>query len=331
MEKHLGRKRRAMIFETTEHVTRENAPVRRRGMFHHEPYFALEPAAAASMRVETAWLDQARLCRVRSTGHEVHLAEPENATVLMPRRGRLEVVTEQGSFAARPGETLLFMPNARRTRVVPDRSGAFECDCVLLPKAASGAAHGSPSAKGRAAVERAYGGAATGRSDASLRRYVSLLMSDGTQQRSFLQQAAARRAAAALLDEIIGGLIEEAREAETADPVASPNDRQLVRRAEDVMLASLGDPLTVRELADMLGTSLRRLQYAFQRVRGTTARARLGKFRLERARRLLTDPTDSSSVTEIALDCGIAHFGRFAAAYAERYGEMPSQTLRRAR
>ncbi|MEZ5864472.1 MAG: AraC family transcriptional regulator [Geminicoccaceae bacterium] len=326
-KEHPDGKRRAMIFRTTDHVTAEGAAERGRRMFRHEPYFALAPAAAAAMRVDTAWLDQARLCRVRSTGHEVHLAEPENATVLMPRRGRLEVVTAQGSFTARPGETLLFTPNARQTRVQPDRTGAFECDCVLLPKEASGTTPGSPLAKGRpAAVERAFGGAATGRADASLRRYVSLLVSDATQQGSFLQHATARRAAAALLDEIIGGLIEHALEEETAGPVASPSDERLVRRAEDLMLASLGEPLSVRELAAMLGTSVRRLQYAFQRVRGTTARARLGEFRLDRARLLLTDPNGGSSVTEIALDCGVSHFGRFAAAYAARYGEMPSVT-----
>lgn len=321
-----------MIFKTTEHVTADSTPIRRRGMFHHEPYFALAPAETASMSVDTAWLDGARLCRVRSTGHEVHLAEPVNASVLMPRRGRLEVVTEQGSFTARPGETLLFTPNARRTRVVPDRTGSFECDCVLLPKGASDPAPGAPSANRRMAlVERAYRGAASGRADAPLRRYVGLLVSDALQPGTFLQHATARRAAAALLDEIIGGLIEQAHDDEFSGPVASPNDEQLVRRAEDVMLASLGDPLTVRAVATMLGSSLRRLQYAFQRVRGKTARARLSELRLERARLLLTDPTDRSSVTEIALDCGIAHFGRFAAAYAHRYGEMPSQTLRRMR
>lgn len=316
-----------MIFRTTEHVTAESTPIRRRGMFHHEPYFALAPAETASMSVDTAWLDGARLCRVRSTGHEVHLTEPVNASVLMPRRGRLEVATEQASFTARPGETLLFTPNARRTRVVPDRTGSFECDCVLLPKGASDPAPGAPSANRRMAlVERAYRGAATARADASLRRYVSLLVSDAMQPGTFLQHATARRAAAALLDEIIGGLIEQTRAEGLAGPTASPNDERLVRRAEEVMLAALGEPLSIRDLATMLGTSLRRLQYAFQRVRSTTARARLSEFRLDRARLLLTDPNGHASVTEIALDCGISHFGRFAAAYAARFGELPSVT-----
>ena len=37
------------------------------------------------------------------------------------------------------------------------------------------------------------------------------------------------------------------------------------------------------------------------------------------------------SVTTVALDCGVAHLGRFAQAHAERFGEKPSGTLTRAR
>jgi transcriptional regulator GlxA family with amidase domain len=36
-------------------------------------------------------------------------------------------------------------------------------------------------------------------------------------------------------------------------------------------------------------------------------------------------------VTEAALAFGFAHFGRFAQAYAARFGEKPSQTVKRAR
>jgi AraC family ethanolamine operon transcriptional activator len=35
------------------------------------------------------------------------------------------------------------------------------------------------------------------------------------------------------------------------------------------------------------------------------------------------------SVADIALRWGFAHFGRFAAEYARRFGRSPSQTLRR--
>lgn len=66
------------------------------------------------------------------------------------------------------------------------------------------------------------------------------------------------------------------------------------------------------------------LQHAFQRVQGATPRAVLGQLRLELARQRLADPNDTCTVTMVAPDCGIADFGRFAAAYAARYGELPS-------
>lgn len=66
------------------------------------------------------------------------------------------------------------------------------------------------------------------------------------------------------------------------------------------------------------------LQHAFQRVQGATPRAVLGQLRLELARQRLADPNDTCTVTMVAPDCGIAGFGRFAAAYAARYGELPS-------
>ena len=53
---------------------------------------------------------------------------------------------------------------------------------------------------------------------------------------------------------------------------------------------------------------------------------RLGRFRVA-----LTDPLETGTVTEIAGTAGLTHLGRAAAAYRKRYGETPSQTLRRKR
>jgi AraC-like DNA-binding protein len=36
-------------------------------------------------------------------------------------------------------------------------------------------------------------------------------------------------------------------------------------------------------------------------------------------------------VSDAALDSGFVHLGRFAVAYRRRYGESPSETLRRTR
>lgn len=126
-------------------------------------------------------------------------------------------------------------------------------------------------------------------------------------------------------------LIDRLEDPGAEGPLASTKEARLVRSAEDLMLAHLDQPLMLPELAAQLGVGVRRLQYAFQRVRDASPRAVLGQLRLEWARQRLSDPTEACTVTAVALDSGVAHFGRFAAAYAARYGELPSETLRRAK
>jgi TolB-like protein len=53
--------------------------------------------------------------------------------------------------------------------------------------------------------------------------------------------------------------------------------------------------------------------------------------RLDLARRELLRAQPVASVTDIAERCRFNHLGRFAAAYRERYGEVPSATLQRRR
>ena len=57
----------------------------------------------------------------------------------------------------------------------------------------------------------------------------------------------------------------------------------------------------------------------------------LRRARLAQARADLEAPGRNTSVTNVAYDCGFSHLGRFAQEYARRFGESPSETLRRAR
>jgi transcriptional regulator GlxA family with amidase domain len=36
-------------------------------------------------------------------------------------------------------------------------------------------------------------------------------------------------------------------------------------------------------------------------------------------------------IADIALNCGFTHLGRFAIAYSEKFGELPSETLEKIR
>jgi AraC-like DNA-binding protein/TolB-like protein/Tfp pilus assembly protein PilF len=102
-----------------------------------------------------------------------------------------------------------------------------------------------------------------------------------------------------------------------------------VRRALDAMRANLGHNWRLTELAAVAGVSPRTLQRQFLGFLGNTPRAMLREIGLESARRELLQGSLDIKIMDVALRCGFPHFGRFSIAYRRRYGETPSQTLRR--
>lgn len=100
-----------------------------------------------------------------------------------------------------------------------------------------------------------------------------------------------------------------------------------VRAVEDYIDANLAEPLGLDDLLAVAGTSARTLQTAFLRHRGTTPMRFLRDRRLERARaEILRRP--HARLTDIAIECGFGHLGRFAQHYRERFGEPPSRSRR---
>lgn len=101
-----------------------------------------------------------------------------------------------------------------------------------------------------------------------------------------------------------------------------------IRAAVGFMVANAHLPIRTDEIAAAAGMSQRSLQTAFQRAYGVTALDFLRRIRLDRVKDdlLLSDPRDTT-VAEIAARWGFAHLGRFAAAYASRFGEYPRVTL----
>ena len=102
-----------------------------------------------------------------------------------------------------------------------------------------------------------------------------------------------------------------------------------VRRALDVMQASVGRDVGLAELAGAAGLSGRALQRQFRAFLGKTPHEALTDIRFEAARRKLLRSPPGTKIMEIASRCGFPHFGRFSVAYRRRYGETPSQTLKR--
>lgn len=117
-----------------------------------------------------------------------------------------------------------------------------------------------------------------------------------------------------------------------AGPDKSSNSLLLprsVRRALDAMHADLGRTWRVMELAAVAGVSGRTLQRQFLAFLGKTPRVMLRDISFEQARRELLQGSPGAKVMDIALRSGISHCGRFSVEYRRRYGETPSQTLKR--
>ncbi len=103
---------------------------------------------------------------------------------------------------------------------------------------------------------------------------------------------------------------------------------QIVKTAEDHALSQTGSSIYVTDLCKAAGVSERTLEYAFKAVMGLTPVAYLIRLRLHRVRQLLlAAPPGSTTVSAEALRWGFWHFGEFARAYKDCFGEQPSDTL----
>lgn len=107
----------------------------------------------------------------------------------------------------------------------------------------------------------------------------------------------------------------------------SPRNRaRLARRAEDWMRAHLCEAVQVTDACLELRVSRRELEYAFRGSFDTSPRDFLQALRLNAVRRALQRGAGDESVSRVALDHGITHFGRFATHYRELFSENPSET-----
>jgi len=109
------------------------------------------------------------------------------------------------------------------------------------------------------------------------------------------------------------------------------NDTAAIGRAEEWIRANIFRPFSVAEIAAASTTRLRALQDMLRREKGTTLTEMIETIRLEAFRACLMNSNNPKSVTECAFSVGFGHLGRAASAYQKRYGETPSQTLRRRR
>lgn len=100
------------------------------------------------------------------------------------------------------------------------------------------------------------------------------------------------------------------------------------RRARDYIQAHAADLPTLGEIAAAAGVGARALTLSFRKHLNVSPMRYLMQCRLDGVRSALLRRQDSVTVTTTAFEWGFFNLGEFAQHYRERFGELPSQTLR---
>jgi AraC-like DNA-binding protein len=109
-----------------------------------------------------------------------------------------------------------------------------------------------------------------------------------------------------------------------------------VKRAQEFLHAHAQEPLSLAEICAQLGIGSRTLQIAFKQHLGLGPMAYLRDIRLDAIRKILSDHDgvrQSSDqmrpkISELALKFNFLHLGHFAQHYQQRFGELPTDTMR---
>ncbi len=119
--------------------------------------------------------------------------------------------------------------------------------------------------------------------------------------------------------------------AEFTQPVRADKRGAVVQAAIDYLDDHLAEHITMNSVADAVHMSVRAVQQGFHEQLGMTPMTYLRERRLERVHEELMDatPADGVTVTGVAERWGFHHLGSFGGEYRKRWGESPSQTLRR--
>ena len=104
-----------------------------------------------------------------------------------------------------------------------------------------------------------------------------------------------------------------------------------MRLAEAFIEAHWNQPITIEKLTDETNVSSRTLLRAFLKHRGYTPHAFVKRTRLNRSKQILERGNPATSVTSVAYACGFGNPGHFAKDYRLAFGELPSDTLARAK
>lgn len=113
-------------------------------------------------------------------------------------------------------------------------------------------------------------------------------------------------------------------------PLKSIRTLRTFRRAREFIHERLADGISISELCRDIGVSRRSLEGAFQSAIGMSPGNFIRLLQLNHIRRDLVSGPSDAAIGAIAARRGVWHLSRFSQAYRELFGELPSQTRRRA-
>jgi len=98
----------------------------------------------------------------------------------------------------------------------------------------------------------------------------------------------------------------------------------------DYIRQNLKEDISSDELARRVHMSPRSLYGLFERTVGLTPNRYIRQKKLERVHACLSDETCGyRNITELAMDYGFLHLGRFSEIYRKQFGELPTDTFKR--
>lgn len=251
---------------------------------------------------------------VKSTGHRIALGD-DKVSLLFPYRGKIHVQRRNAESEAGPDELLIVAPGQRTTSLSSGYLGML----IQIPIEAFDALQADAGVKTRRTIEHIPAG-----HPASLAAFEATRILERDQPLLQTQDAWSR---------FVAPIFTSAAHRDRPDGTgrALPRSQQHVHAAEAFMLANLHRRLSAADIAHACGVRSRALQGAFAHYRRRSPMEVLNDLRLQEASHSLKAADRSGSVTEIALDYGFTHLGRFGASYKRFFGERPSTAARRAK
>ena len=98
-----------------------------------------------------------------------------------------------------------------------------------------------------------------------------------------------------------------------------------IRKAKDIIIARMAEPPSLKELADEIDLSLKKLKEGFKQIYGDSVYSFLFDYKMEVARKLLE--SGDNNVNEVGLKVGYSTSSHFIAAFKKKFGTTPKKYI----